>query len=268
MAKAKTQSNGTCQLCGQEFSKGTISRHLAKCCEMHEEQRAADGKKKAVGILRLAVEGRYSPEYWLHVEVAADSKFADLDLFLRDIWLECCGHLSDFRFPQEEKERKAQRKQALAAIRDENDAMELFNIFAGFDPDQMERENDATMAGKIGGRVKVGDVFDYEYDFGSTTALKLKVVGQREGKLKRGEVRLLARNLPPDIRCKCGKPAIWVCTECAYDIDGWLCKACAKKHPCGDEMFLPVVNSPRVGVCAYCGPDSGDGRSLREQRDD
>ena len=33
----------------------------------------------------------------------------------------------------------------------------------------------------------------------------------------------------------------------------WLCEDCAKTHECGEEMLLPVCNSPRLGVCGYCG---------------
>jgi hypothetical protein len=49
------------------------------------------------------------------------------------------------------------------------------------------------------------------------------------------------RNLePPLISCEvCGKPATEVC---------------AGEHECGEEMLLPVVNSPRVGMCGYTGP--------------
>ena len=46
----------------------------------------------------------------------------------------------------------------------------------------------------------------------------------------------------------------WVCTECVFDDGGWLCETCAVKHECGEEMLLPVVNSPRVGMCGYTGP--------------
>ena len=63
----------------------------------------------------------------------------------------------------------------------------------------------------------------------------------------------LARNLPPKILCACGELATQVCGQCNYDATSWLCKKCAAKHECGEEMFLPVVNSPRVGVCAYTG---------------
>lgn len=34
--------------------------------------------------------------YWLYLEMPARATLTDLDGFLRDIWLECCGHLSAF----------------------------------------------------------------------------------------------------------------------------------------------------------------------------
>jgi hypothetical protein len=33
----------------------------------------------------------------------------------------------------------------------------------------------------------------------------------------------------------------------------FFCDKCGKKHKSHDEMFLPVVNSPRMGVCGYTG---------------
>jgi hypothetical protein len=46
-----------------------------------------------------------------------------------------------------------------------------------------------------------GSKLKYEYDFGSTTDLLLKVVGVRPAESKRHYVKLLARNLPPPIPC-------------------------------------------------------------------
>lgn len=44
-----------------------------------------------------------------------------------------------------------------------------------------------------------------------------------------------------------------VCSICIYEGKGWVCDECAPEHECEEEMFLPVVNSPRVGMCAYYG---------------
>jgi len=52
------------------------------------------------------------------------------------------------------------------------------------------------------------------------------------------------------IRCSCGEKAKWVCPICLVKIDenSYFCDECAKEHECGEDMLLPVVNSPRCGV--------------------
>ncbi|MEJ5252084.1 MAG: hypothetical protein HPY54_00055 [Chthonomonadetes bacterium] len=51
-----------------------------------------------------------------------------------------------------------------------------------------------------------------------------------------------------------------VCSSCLWEDEenAWLCKECARKHDCGEEYFLPVVNSPRVGQCGYTGGERVD----------
>jgi len=94
----------------------------------------------------------------------------------------------------------------------------------------------------------------YEYDFGSTTELLLTVVSEFESSMKKGKVEILARNEAPQIKCNnCEKLATTICVDCIYDGTGWLCDDCAQGHGCDSEMFLPVVNSPRTGVCGYEG---------------
>ncbi len=105
--------------------------------------------------------------------------------------------------------------------------------------------------------LKVGDKFKYEYDFGSTTELRLRVVGEREGHLRKKDatITILARNIAPNVLCHvCGQPATKI--EPGYDSawPGALCNKCARKVKDAD-WFLPIVNSPRVGVCAYTGKD-------------
>jgi hypothetical protein len=229
---AKTQSEGTCQLCHGKFKKAAMSRHLAKCLADHAADKAAVSKKKPKTgkLFQLIVEGRGMPAYWLHLEVPATATLVDLDESLRDIWLECCGHMSVFK---------------------------IGNVRYSVQPDELaggwgmedEEEDMSVPVGKI---LCLGLTFTHEYDFGSTTELTLKVVSEREGKLaNKHAIRLLARNDPPVIPCgKCGQPAEWIDTENAWEKSGWLCGKCAPKDR---EMFLPVVNSPRTGVCGYTG---------------
>jgi hypothetical protein len=103
--------------------------------------------------------------------------------------------------------------------------------------------------------LEAGLKFSYEYDYGSTTELQLRVVGLRERGTPDGEVQLLARNEEPEVMCQGCKqrPATQICVECDCRGKGWLCEASAAEHACGDETMLPVVSSPRAGVCGYCG---------------
>lgn len=205
-------SQGKCRLCQGIFSKNQMSKHLQTCVQ---QQPTGMPPQRT---FRLLVEDQYQPEYWMYIEILAEAKFSRLDRFLRNIWVECCGHLSAFRY-------------------------------------------DRSYAGQIGKSRALGEIlqprmrFYYEYDFGSTTELTLKVISEESGAVKGKSVKLLARNEPPAINCvTCGKPASQVCAQCICENEGWLCNDCAVKHECGEEMLLPVVNSPRVGVCGYSGP--------------
>jgi hypothetical protein len=114
-----------------------------------------------------------------------------------------------------------------------------------------------SMAAKVGDTLPLsGEPVEYEYDFGSTTTLQLKVMTERTGRLGRPNVRLLARNTPPVWPCAiCGQPATWVCAYCLQEEgNAFACRAHRPQHGCGEqEGLLPVVNSPRMGVCGYTG---------------
>ncbi|MDD4580331.1 MAG: hypothetical protein PHF80_06615 [Methanothrix sp.] len=43
------------------------------------------------------------------------------------------------------------------------------------------------------------------------------------------------------------------CCVCSGESTGRVCDECGKTHECGEDMLLPVVNSPRVGMCDYTG---------------
>jgi hypothetical protein len=189
-----------------------MSRHLATC------NRRGRGTEERLAIV---VEGIWAPTYWLHLEVKPKATLRSLDGFLRETWLECCGHMSSFE------------------IRDRRFDSGLEDL----DPDDGE-----SMEVAVGEVLEPGADARYVYDFGSSTELKLRVLAPRLGKPTRELVRLVARNTAPSIRCKRGHgDALHVCAGCGQP----LCQACTPGHRCGSEMLLPVVNSPRVGTCAY-----------------
>jgi hypothetical protein len=106
----------------------------------------------------------------------------------------------------------------------------------------------------------------YEYDFGSTTDLDIKVVWEREGKWGKKGLLVLARNEATIFKCvTCRKTAKVVCAECGSEEEAAYCDRCATKHKCGEEKLLPIANSPRMGICGYTGNESEeDGAFLRD----
>jgi len=216
-------SKGKCSFCNETFGKAAMTKHLKSCKQRKSALETTSEKRKLQGTksLHLVVEGRDLPEYWMHLSVAANVTLEDLDDFLRDIWLECCGHLSAFTIEGKR-----------------------YSIHP------MKEYGERSMKSALGNVVGIGMKFYHEYDFGTTTELTLRVMSEQEGEAKGKSIQLLARNDPPLIACEsCGKIATQVCAECAR----WFCDECAHKHECGEDMLLPVVNSPRVGMCGYTG---------------
>lgn len=197
-----------------------MSRHIAAC--------GHSGDGPAALVLTIADRGAPS-DYWLHLEVPASAPLRDLDGYLRDLWLECCGHLSLF---------------------------EIGGRTYSMEPDLLNIGSRATggPAGvPIADVLQPGDEARHLYDMGSTTELQVHCLEHRPGHVG-GKIRLLARNASPEVACSwCAAPATTLCTECSWDGAGELCDACAGDHACDEELFLPVVNSPRFGVCGYSG---------------
>ena len=223
----RRMSKGTCNLCGGTFAKNTITRHLKSCPKMTDvTQTSPKGRSTGPGMgFHLLVEGRYAPEYWMHLQVPGGMKLKKLDDFLRATWLECCGHLSAFRIDG--------RSYAVICM-------------DGFDERNMNHAMEKVLYPDI--------KFTHEYDFGTTTELTLRVLSQEEIKAPAKGIKVLARNSPPEWVCmNCQNLALQVCTQCLSEGDGPLCGECTAKHECDAEMFLPMVNSPRVGMCGYEG---------------
>ena len=106
---------------------------------------------------------------------------------------------------------------------------------------------------------KPGLELTHIYDFGTSSETLIKVVDGREGKsLTSHPIVLMARNELPEAECmECGQAASWLCLECLYEMNerGTLCDEHSEEHL--HEEYgepVPLVNSPRVGMCGYDGP--------------
>lgn len=160
-------------------------------------------------------------------------------MFIRDIWVECCGHLSAFTIHGEQYESNP-------------------------DTDPFLGKPSRNMNYRLKDVVDVGDNFLYEYDFGSTTELVLSIHSCRDGEKKNNEIVILSRNNPPKILCSnCEQnEAKWVNPEGYYEGEPFWCDECLKAESDEEgeyykpEFLLPVCNSPRMRVCGYGGSDS------------
>lgn len=204
-----------------------MSRHLQTCksrlSSIKTGTSALTGKDLGDVFLLKISAGRF---YWLFIEVDGSAKLKDVDSFLRDIWVECCDHLSHFMIDG--------------------------TYFESHPTPDLPSE---TMNVKLNTILRLGLKFGYEYDFGTTTHLTLQVISVRPGEIGKDKIRVISRNEPYTFECAiCGKNATNICSRCIEETpDAFFCDDCLEKHECGEEMALPVVNSPRMGMCGYTG---------------
>lgn len=216
------QAQGTCQFCGVVFAKSAASRHYPKCGALQTAmEKQAKKKAEQETLYCLRVEPDFRGPFWLDLEMRASSSLETLDSYLRAIWLECCGHMSEFT-------------------------------------DESGPGDEIAMGSKAGKVFKSTVRLTHTYDFGTSSVTTIKCTGTRSGQpLNARPIALLARNVSPEMPCvKCGGPSLWICGLCSEE-EGrfiWLCEEHADDHECGEECILPMMNSPRVGMCGYTGP--------------
>jgi len=217
------KSEGVCKLCNKTFSGRGMTKHLQSCIERKEPEFKKGDEK--IFLIKAS-----AGPFWVYFEVNGSSTLNSVDRFLRSLWLECCGHLSAF---------------TIGSVRYYSHASFL-------------ETGEKGMGIPLKNVLKPGVRFFHEYDFGTTTELDMECILERQGKMM-NRIEILARNNMIEILCdECGKPAKEICTQCVYEGKGFLCESCAKKHECGEDMLLPVVNSPRMGMCGYTGEAEDD----------
>ena len=236
MAKS---TRGYCKYCGKEYTRTGMLKHLQSCKKRME---VCENSKKMSAYYELMLYGTYNKDYWLIIQIKENATLECLDQFIRDIWVECCGHLSAFD---------------IEGVRYEQIP----------DNDFLWGKPAEDMSHKLKEVLEVGMEIGYEYDFGSTTELTIKVVDFYKAPEQKENVTILSRNNPIQFTCSvCGKnPAVWIDPIKMYNEDPFWCEECLEKYENGelDEeieveesgYLLPVTNSPRMGVCGYEGSD-------------
>ncbi|HEV8051628.1 MAG TPA: hypothetical protein VGP47_03970 [Parachlamydiaceae bacterium] len=141
----KIVTKGICYRCKQQVTKTSAKSHINKCFNLGDELTDSNA------FLVKVQWPHKSPIYWLYLAVPFKATLEQLDEFLRETWLECCGHLSQFTING--------------------------NRFSSdFEPNPYSsiEEFPMTISSEI--VLALGLKFIHEYDFGSTTELLLEVV--------------------------------------------------------------------------------------------
>ena len=162
---------GTCFCCNRIFSNKDMNQHLNSCVK----QSVGSNLKNSnlIEVFRIKIFAH--DLFWLYVEMLATAPLEILDNFLRIIWLECCGHLSEFKINN-------------AACEMNKSVKKLFNK---------------------------GSDFSYKYDFGSTTHLKGKVIDYYQGSLEKDIRLLARNNMPTLKCRTCSAIPTAVCSVCS-----------------------------------------------------
>lgn len=251
------KSEGKCLFCGETLDKAGINRHL----QTHLKQKATKTATGKSFLVKVETNSRLGKTpYFLSLWVDGKTTMKQVDTFLRNIWLECCGHMSAFTSIQNGQQGKMWdffEAEKLLSQGKQKEYEKLMEEANGEIP--MSRKADKTLS--------KGLKLKYEYDFGSTTELLLSVVEEYKIGADKGIV-LLSRNEPVKWLCDTCKTesATKICSVHGWDEDTMFCDKCAKTHSkkCRDfENYaaMPVVNSPRMGVCGY------EGGSIDIERD-
>jgi hypothetical protein len=214
------KSEGQCLYCKAFFSQKEITKHLDIHLLSAQKQ---DAGNKTASYYHIVIE---AGKMFLEILVEGKQKMKIIDDFLRRIWLECCGHLSDFHHK---------------------------NI----EVDMSDKVKDVFVP-----KVKIL----HQYDYGTTTTVALRSGKVFELNLKEKLILLSRNEPLKIMCAICKtKPAENMCAICQYEQDAFFCEACSAVHAqtCNDfEDYsrMPVVNSPRMGDCGYEGGSIDKGR--------
>ena len=83
--------NVTCVLCNHKFGCRQIYEHYDQCVI---DKCISDNRSGY--LVRFFSNGLSKEPYFIYAIVGAKCTFEDVDQFLRNVWCECCEHLSEF----------------------------------------------------------------------------------------------------------------------------------------------------------------------------
>jgi len=214
------KSPGTCFICNEKIAGTLFEAHLDSCL------RKTGWPEPGEPGLLIWVMDTGNRRYWLMILAGPETTLADLDHLIRDVWVECCGHLSAFS---------------------------IGNFY--FNSDGEGEGMDVYIKDVL----VPGDTCRYTYDFGTSTTLR--VIALRPVKMSPpgGGLVLLGQNRKVHRRCfVCGTEATMYYQKEWDEKTRYFCDTCAETSSHDSEWMNNIGNSPRNGVCG-CDHSDEDG---------
>lgn len=156
---------GKCYFCGKDVTNRTAKRHVKTCSVFQEKNE--EGIKLSKSLKErfiIKISDKETKKFVLYIVIDSYLKLRELDSFIREIWVECCNHLSLFRI---------------------NGEKYLSNV---------ELNDGESQNVSLEEVLCVGDTFDYEYDFGTTTYLEGEIVDKIKSGDSAPQIEIIIRN--------------------------------------------------------------------------
>ena len=252
-------SVGRCHLCHNAVRAEDVITHARSCVTTAAKTLVNNdlhSKHAGNGTFLIWVRAD-EVRQWMMLAVRPTTSLLQLDQFLRNLWLECCGHMSRFEIGTTR----------YSAGRPGPGSPRLFAAYLA-DP------GDRHMMYTVGQTISHGTSFRHEYDYDYTTYLDLECVAvlpmsyycipelidppePAEGHTD-DFITIVARNLPLECCFTCEQPARWCYYENPYalvpreqggstTLPPYFCDDCAPPN----VTLVELRNSPRAGVGCY-----------------
>lgn len=214
-----TYAKGKCEFCGKESSKGGMITHLKSCKERKTTPIEGDAPR---GSLAISAWSKWDPDYRVIMNVPLNATLYAIDRHLREIWFDPSDHCSAFKIQE---------------------------TGYGTSPYGNDLDGAESMDTEIGKILRPAMEFEYVYDFGTKSYVKLRVGAPTSGSEDSG-ICELARNEPPDIVCAHCKErrAKWIERERMYE--GLKAVYCT---PCALEFAKNVLGESEYEDCKKYG---------------
>lgn len=211
--------NNLCKICNQKFTERGLKKHIIKCIPTtiyNGIYMRLYGEKKIKVNDETIIK-----KYWVYIVVPLDYTLHKLDSVIRNIWVECCNHLSEFIVSKDNK----------------------INIYIYSNHEQEDKD--------INQQINLLDVIKnkelvYHYDFDNTTKINIEILDIITNKKNNENILLINRNNEVDINCSnCNNSSNKICSICNK------INCCYNSCMCDNKTLLPLLNSPRMGTCCY-----------------